>query len=52
MGVPENRRALNDAGYSSIAFAGSMADDTVLDMVSTKARLNAFLDMLGGKNLM
>jgi benzoyl-CoA reductase subunit B len=51
MGVPENRLAILDAGYPTIAFEGSMADSRDVDEVSTKSRLDVFMDLLEVKKL-
>ncbi|HLA26589.1 MAG TPA: benzoyl-CoA reductase, bzd-type, subunit O [Syntrophales bacterium] len=46
MGVPENRLAMLDAGYPTIAFEGSMADSRDTDEAGTKQRLDTFIDLL------
>ncbi len=51
MGVPENRLAILEAGFPTIAFEGSMADARDVDEASTKARLDAFMDLLKVKKL-
>ena len=51
MGVPENRLAILDAGYPTITFEGSMADSRDVDEVSTKSRLDVFMDLLEVKKL-
>jgi benzoyl-CoA reductase subunit B len=51
VGLPENRAALINAGISTIAFEGNMADPGEVDEAAILHRVDVFLDAHGHKML-
>lgn len=51
IGLPENRRALMDAGVPTLGFEGNMADSGEVDEIGTLKKVDVFMEAHGHKRI-